>query len=200
MYSMTMQTIKALIMCGGKGTRLGMGEKPLVPLAGKKLVEHVLDELWMCDEVFAATTRNTPKTEEFLKKEGIRIVRTSGAGYVEDMVEALTELSITEPVLVVSADVFMARSNLILDVVDYYNRSTARALQTTYRDGVAVGINVLDGMFLGEEEQEEVTYVVSRNDVVNVNTPEDLKRAEKIWTFMRKKGKGWRNSYVTNTI
>jgi adenosylcobinamide-phosphate guanylyltransferase len=169
--------MKALLMCGGKGTRLGMGEKPLVTLAGRKLIEYVLDELWICEDIFAATTRNTPRTEKFLKREGVEVVRTSGAGYIEDMVEALRKLSIAEPVLIISADLFIVKNNLLSDIIDYYNRFTARALQTAYYDGAAAGINILDGMFL-DEEQEEVTYRISRKDVVNINTPEDLKKAE----------------------
>ncbi len=177
--------MKALIMCGGRGTRLGMGEKPLVSLAGRKLIEYVLDKLWVCDDVFAATTVNTPETEKFLRGEGIKVVRTSGAGYIEDMVEALRKLSITEPVLIISADLFIVKDTLISDIVDYYNSSTARALQTAYPDGSAAGINILDGMFL-DEEQEEVTYRVGREDVVNINTPEDLKKAEMMIDGRRK--------------
>jgi len=177
--------MKALIMCGGRGTRLGMGEKPLVSLAGRKLIEYVLDELWICDDVFAATTKNTPETEKFLKEEGVEFVRTSGVGYIEDMVEALRKLSIAEPMLIISADLFIAKDSLISDIVDYYNCSTARALQTAYPDGSAVGINILDGMFL-DDEQEEIIYRVNKEDVVNINTPEDLKKAEMMIDGRRK--------------
>jgi adenosylcobinamide-phosphate guanylyltransferase len=172
--------MKALIMCGGRGKRLGMGEKSMLILGGKRLIEHVINALDVCDKIFAVTTKNTPETEEFLKKEGIKIVRTSGIGYVEDMREALKRLSIAEPILIISGDLFIRRKKLISDIIDYYfanSSSTIRALQTAYRDGIAVGINILDGMFL-DEEQKEIIYKVSRNDVININTPEDLKRAE----------------------
>jgi adenosylcobinamide-phosphate guanylyltransferase len=170
--------MKALIMCGGRGERLSMGEKPMVVLGKRRLVEYVLDELWICDEVFAATTASTPKTEEFLKNRiNVRVIRTSGLGYVEDMKEALQKLSIKEPILIVSGDLVIVRKNLIQEVIDYYLSKNARALQTAYPNGVAVGINIIDGMFL-DEEQEEVIYTVSRDDVLNINTPDELKKAE----------------------
>ncbi|AEA46633.1 NTP transferase domain-containing protein [Archaeoglobus veneficus] len=187
----------ALVMCGGKGSRLGMGEKPLVKVCGKRLIEHVLDALWPCEEVLGAVTDYTPETAAFLRREGIEVVKTSGAGFVEDMCEAITSLSIAEPVLVVAADLFFLK-DVIPEVINAYYTVSTRALATAYPDGEYAGINVVDGMFLGDE-QEEVIYRVGRNEVLNINTPDDLIRAEELWKAwktsftMRKEGEWWKD-------
>jgi len=177
----------SLLMCGGKGERLGMGEKPLVRVCGKRLVEHVLDSLWMC-EVIAAVTDSTPETARFLKSEGIEVIKTSGKGYVEDMCQAIKEFRLFEPILVVSADLIFFKP-VLLDVISAFISSDAVALTTAYPDGSYAGINVVDGMFIGEE-QKEIVYRVEDNDVLNVNTPEDIKKAEEIWNTTRR-GEEW---------
>ena len=51
-------------MCGGKGKRLGTGEKPLFKVCGKRLIEYALDELKNY-EIIAVTSPYTPETEKF---------------------------------------------------------------------------------------------------------------------------------------
>lgn len=41
----TRETTTAIVLCGGQGTRLGGVAKPLVDLAGRPLLSHVLDRL-----------------------------------------------------------------------------------------------------------------------------------------------------------
>jgi len=177
--------MKALVMCGGKGTRLGMGEKPLVKVRGKPLIDYVLDELWFCDEVYGVTTKYTPKTEEYLKNCGINIVRTSSKGYIEDFIEAIHILSLYEPILIVSADLVILKDDLILEIAEYYYSTDKLALTCVNDDGY-VGINIIDGMFI-DCYQEECIYRVK--DVININSREDLRRAE-LWILMKKE-KEW---------
>ncbi len=171
-------------MCGGKGKRLGVDEKPMFEVCSAKLIEHSLNALSNF-EVIAITSPHTPKTERFLRDRGIDVFRASGKGFIEDYREAVLELSIVVPILVVSCDLVYIRENLIEDVVDFYFKSDKRALKVVNSRG-AVGINVLDAFFIYEEQEEEI-YRIGDNDVVNVNTLRDARRAEILCSISRGK-------------
>ena len=94
-------------MCGGRGTRLRPeieGEKPLLDVAGRPMVAHVLTALRESDieTVFAAVSPATPKTAAWLETQGVQVIATAGEGYVADLGAALDVVD--QPVLTVSAD------------------------------------------------------------------------------------------------
>ncbi len=163
----------ALVMCGGRGKRLGMGEKCLVRVGDKRLIDYVLDELWFL-EVYGVTTEFTPMTEEYLKSQGIRCIRTSGRGFVEDMREAVVKEGLFEPILVTAGDLVILKRGLMMEVVEFYNSSNLPALRVESR-GKPVGINVIDGYFYDTYQEEAVMEV--EDEVININTPKDLIRA-----------------------
>ena len=174
----------ALLMCGGKGERFKIGEKPLFKVCGITLVEHSLREL-MNYEVIAVTSPYTPKTEEFLRTLGIDVYRARGRGYIEDYKEVVLELSIVEPILIISSDLVYLRRNLIDEVVQFYFRCDSKALSVVNSKG-PVGINIIDAFFIYEEQDEEV-YRIEDHDVINVNTLTDAKRAEILCSTSREK-------------
>jgi adenosylcobinamide-phosphate guanylyltransferase len=65
--------IKAIVMAGGKGTRLNSDiEKPLIPLNKKPLICHVISNLFSSkhiDEIIVATSDNTLETLKFLNEK-----------------------------------------------------------------------------------------------------------------------------------
>jgi adenosylcobinamide-phosphate guanylyltransferase len=176
----------ALLMCGGRGMRLNRGEKPLFRVCGSRLIEHSLEEL-KDQDVIAVTSPYTPKTEYFLKEKDIAVYRASGSGFIEDYVEACVNLSIHEPVLIVSSDIVYIRRGLINRIVDAYFKSNTRALKVV-RDENPAGINIIDAFFIDDEQDEEI-YNIGENDAVNINTLEDVKRAEKLWMLRKRKEK-----------
>jgi adenosylcobinamide-phosphate guanylyltransferase len=101
-------------MCGGRGTRLGTDtEKPLVPVAGRPMVDRVHDALATSgiDRVVAAVSPHTPATRAHLDGGSTTateplptVVETSGQGYVADLDEAMDRGGLTPPVLTVAAD------------------------------------------------------------------------------------------------
>ena len=170
----------ALLMCGGKGKRLGMGEKPLVKVLGKKLVDHMLDNLIEFD-VIAVTSKYTEKTETYLKMQGIDCYKAKGEGFVEDYMEAVKQLRLFEPLIVASSDVIIFKDSLINEIVDFYFKSQTKALQTVYKK--PIGINIIDGYFI-DDWQDEVIYKIKCGDAININTKRDIKKAEEIWKLM----------------
>ncbi|MEG9194577.1 MAG: NTP transferase domain-containing protein [Candidatus Methanoglobus sp.] len=169
----------ALLMCGGKGERLNAGEKPLFEVCGLRLVDHALKAL-SSHEVIAVTSPYTPSTEEYLRSLGVRIFRASGTGFIEDFNEAIKKLSLRGPVLIVCSDLVYLREGIIDEIVSYYYRCGKKALKAV-KDGKAVGINVI---YAEEGEQEEESYIVE--DVININTLEDARKAENLWNTMKK--------------
>ncbi len=173
-------------MCGGRGKRLGMGEKPMIKIERRHLIDYVLDELWFC-EVYGVTTAFTPKTEEYLRSQGIRFLRTSGKGYIEDYIEVILKLGLFEPVLIVSADLIILHKDLILNVAEFYFKTDKPALKVVDRRGNPLGINIIDGMFY-DCIQDETDFVVDDNKIININTPKDLMKALCLIRMKRKEG------------
>lgn len=169
-------------MCGGKGTRLGKGEKPLFEVCGMKLIDHAL-KAFRNQAILAVTSHYTPRTEEYLIKRGVEVFRARGIGFIEDYRECATSLSLKGPVIVASTDIVYLREGIIEEVVEFYRRCGKMALRVV-KNGEPVGINIVVADFEGEQEEER--YIVE--EIVNINTVEDAERAEKLWTSMRKGG------------
>ena len=63
--------ITAVILCGGKGARLGGQDKPLLPLGQEKLIDHLLTRLTpQAGKVIISCSRNVARYEAY----GLRIV------------------------------------------------------------------------------------------------------------------------------
>ncbi len=176
----------ALLMCGGRGRRLGVGEKPLFKVCGKRLIDHALSEIPY--EVVAVTSPYTPETEKYLKELKVEVYRASGKSFVNDYMEVCRELQIVEPVLIVSSDIVYLKEGLVEDVVNFYLKSEKMALKVM-KNNIPVGINIVDAFFIDYIQEEEI-YIIEENDIINVNTLEDATRAERLWMCMRKKERG----------
>ena len=170
-------SLKALLMCGGRGSRLGMGEKPLVEVRGRPLVDYALDALSVCKEVICVTSPFTPETALYLASQSLEVFVAPGNGFIEDMQLAVRKLAITEPVVVMSSDVLLLR-NAIEDVISFYFSCETEAV-AVYDESSRkpVGLNILDGFFIDREQSQSIFYI-PENEYVNVNTPDDLKKAE----------------------
>src|SRR5512143_3534413 len=74
--------ITALVMAGGKGTRMKLAEeKPLIKVCNKPVIQYVLSALKdakKIDRVIVATTNHTPKTTNFMKELGVEVIETPG--------------------------------------------------------------------------------------------------------------------------
>jgi adenosylcobinamide-phosphate guanylyltransferase len=98
-------------MCGGLGSRMQSAEKekPMIELAGRSLVERVLDALkgsGRFSRIVAAVSPATPRTREFLLSRGVEVIDTPGGGYPRDLSFLLSRLAAGKErhVLVVPAD------------------------------------------------------------------------------------------------
>ena len=189
-------------MAGGRGSRLKMGEKPLVTLFGRPLIDYVALALEdsSVDRIFVATTENVPRTREWAVERGLAVVETGSYGYVADMIEAVKKAEVTDPIMIIMADLPLVTSDLIDEIIEVYEGRPEPALSThtpldlhsrlgrrpdslfNYQGRLIVpaGINVLDGHEI-EKEQEDFHLILERIELaVNVNVAGDLMLCEKI--------------------
>ncbi|MEM3640436.1 MAG: NTP transferase domain-containing protein [Candidatus Bathyarchaeia archaeon] len=196
--------IPALIMAGGRGERFGLDvEKPLAPFLGKTLIEWVMEAVRSSSRVsnfYVVTSPHTPKTEEKCLCEGLRVIRTDGKGYHQDLRQAILRGELYRPVLTVSSDLPALTGSFLDKVVSIYERCGKSALtvlvpvETCEEVGLSTpslynykgadyavsGINILDGAKIFEEEiDQEVVILKNIEAVININSYDDLKKAEK---------------------
>lgn len=192
----------ALVMAGGRGSRLKMGEKPLVNLFGRPLIDYVVLALEesLVDRIFISTTENVPSTRKWAEERDLYVLETGSYGYVPDMIEAVIKSGVKEPIMVIMADLPLVTPEIIDQIIEVYEKRREPALSThtplslhsrlgrrpdslfNYRGQLIVpaGINVLKGAEI-DKEQEDFHLILERMELaVNVNVPEDLMLCEKI--------------------
>ncbi len=159
----------ALILAGGRGRRLGGGEKPLALCNGRPMIEWVVDAVVDTGaEAVVVASPWTPFTQNWCRAHDLLCVCTEGAGYIEDLAEAVGMLGLDEPFLSLSADLPCLTSAIVDEVVAAYERQSCPALSVWVpvgdenacvevvdgRRAIPAGINVLHaGMMDGEQEE-----------------------------------------------
>jgi adenosylcobinamide-phosphate guanylyltransferase len=197
--------VTALVMAGGKGTRMALSEeKPLLKVGDKTVIEHVLSALKSAkkvDSIVVAVSIYTPKTAGFMAKFPVKVIKTPGKEYVSDMGYAVKKLGL-QTVLAIAADLPLITGEVVDAIVECYERCGKSALavvvpmETKQKLGlggeyafelegrwvVPAGINVIDGRRIDEEELDQELCVVDWKEIaVNINTLEELKIAERLF-------------------
>ena len=197
--------VTALVMAGGKGTRMTLSEeKPLLKIGGKTVIEHVLAALKNAEKVesiVVAVSDYTPKTARLMAKFQVKVIKTPGKEYVSDMGYAVKRLKL-HTVLAIAADLPLITGEVVDDIAERYEQCGKPALtvvvpvETKEKLGlggeyafevenklvVPAGINVIDGRRIDEEKLDEEICVVDRKEVaVNINTLQELKIAENLF-------------------
>lgn len=188
--------LSALIMAGGKSTRLKQGvEKPLLDLAGRRLIDYVLEAVSGCERIdnfWAVTSPHTPMTEEYLEEKPVQILQAPGDGYVKDLVFAIKKLGLGKT-LTISADLPLLTATDLSFVIDEYLKEGHPALavmvsqDTAEKSGISAdtiidglvptGVNIIDGKNLNGSEFNLITS--KSQFALNVNTKEDAEEARR---------------------
>ena len=197
--------VTALVMAGGKGSRMDvLEEKPLVKVCGKPVIERVLEALKNAkkiDSIVVAVTSCTPKTAKLMQKFSVKVVETPGKDYVSDMGYAVQSLKLGV-FLAIAADLPLVTGETLDVIVERYERcgkpalTVAVPLETKTRlgmsveysfkmddkDVVPVGINVIDGhKRYGDEWLDQDIYLLDKDELaVNINTNQELQIAENL--------------------
>ncbi|MGD1003999.1 MAG: NTP transferase domain-containing protein [Methanoregulaceae archaeon] len=196
----------ALIMAGGEGHRLNLGEKPLVSIAGQPMIAHVIRafEVYGCDVVVVASGK-TPMTQNWCRTNGIDLFSASGKGYIKDMVDAVVALDELNPLFISVSDLPCLQANILETINTKYYKSRRDACSTwiplslvkNYRDAQYIekvnkidacpcGVNILRGDLISEPQDEFRLLLKEARLAHNVNTRTDLQYAN---TFLRNRSK-----------
>ena len=199
----TTQNITAVILAGGKGSRLGGSDKGLVKLHGQPLVQHVIKRIQpqvdSVDSIFISANRNIDHYERLgfpVFKDDIDDYAGPLAGILKALQQCKTDWLLTVP----------ADSPFIpLDLVVRLSEKTADAKVVIPDDGkhlhptfalihVSLAESLKSYLLQGERKarhwmQQQPHNIVDFSDqadaFMNINTEEELEKAEKHFqTFM----------------
>jgi adenosylcobinamide-phosphate guanylyltransferase len=198
--------ITALIMAGGKGTRMGLTvEKPMLPFLGKPLIDYVVVAISQAKDItdfYVVTSSNTPNTEQHCKNMNWKFIHTDAKGYHDDLKQAVYMVHLTGPVLTMPSDV-PAITGLFLDKVVYNFEQCGKdflavfvPIQKRLDLGLSIsstdeykgvwyavsGINVINGAMIQKDGKIETSALITEETEVllNINTLKDVEIAQKI--------------------
>jgi adenosylcobinamide-phosphate guanylyltransferase len=219
--------INCVLMCGGKGSRLNTNpifkvEKPLLELKNKLLIEYMIEALQNSKKnfkIYAAVSKNTVKTKEFLKSRyynDVTLIETTGSGFSNDYLIVLQFFRDKEnkgknkiqdiannKILFLPIDLPLISSKTLEEITDFYQSSPSIAIvvdkkmfiQNNFVPSTFVtkiskveycytGISIIDFDTIAGLEYidqiREVPMIINKLELVyNINTIDDLKRAEK---------------------
>ncbi|WP_405270478.1 NTP transferase domain-containing protein [Methanobrevibacter sp.] len=196
--------IYAILMAGGKGTRLKVPEeKPLFKLRDKPLINFVIENLKaskLIDEIVIAVSPNTVETTQYLNSVNgeYTILDTSGEDYLTDLsyiLDYFEKKSTDDILLFINADLPFISTETIDYVLKYYLESPKDALSVLvpveifeeldldysyeFEGNVPSGLNVLRSINIVQDEDQIVIPKVEL--ALNINTIPDSKVAEKLY-------------------
>ncbi|QSG06819.1 GTP:adenosylcobinamide-phosphate guanylyltransferase [Halapricum desulfuricans] len=176
----------ALVMCGGRGTRLDAPvEKPLYEIGGRPMIDRVLEALAEPAETTHAVV--SPHAPETAAHVDVPTIETAGEGYVSDLRTALSTAE--QPVLTVAADLPLLTDSVVSAVLDAHERgslsvSVPAGLKRDLGVSVDTTVETADGELaptglnvVGEGPERRLVLEDERL-AVNVNRPADARIAE----------------------
>jgi len=179
------------------------GEKPLVPVLGRPMIDWVLDAVLGARGVgrlVVSVSGNVPGTAGHLERRGIDTVATTGADYVADLQHALASLRSSE-VLICPADMPLLSTGGVEAVLSHPRAGVASLsvavpaalvrslgaepsylLEVEGREVALCGVSVVDreGMLTGQTLEQGFMVVEDEGFALNVNTCDELHRAEEM--------------------
>lgn len=185
-----------LVMCGGRGTRMGEGEEKLLLRYKKPVVQHVisaLQESGCFSKVVCATSPNAPRTAEFVRGLGVQTLGTAGRGYVQDLGEAIRNFG--EEVFVASGDLALLDAEIVKKIASMRDPTrtwtsvivseqflgtlgTRAEFVVRYegRQCAYTGISIVnpEGVEVGKHVDEGYILIDDRRVAVNLNTKKDF--------------------------
>lgn len=199
----------ALILAGGRGSRLGLAEKPLVTINGVPMVRYVIGAFESAGiEVVVVLSRRTPYTHNWCRANAISHYTAEGTGYIEDLAESVEVLGIEGPFFTSVADIPCVDGDIIQALHATYLESGKDALscwiprdlaekcgsRVDYVEKIGgleacpAGINILRGDLISVPQEEIRILIDDPRLAYNINTREALDLVKKVMYERRFRG------------
>lgn len=190
----------ALILAGGEGSRLRLGEKALVPVADRPMISWVLDAFTQADcEPIVVTSYKTPFTRNWCRTNQVPTIDTAGAGYVEDLNEAIEACGEEGPLFTSATDIPCLTKEIIATIQKAYFAQDKPACSTwvpitlcekyqmqpryckTIGETPATpcAVNILTGSLIGTVQSELDLLLNEPGLAFNINTRQELNIVER---------------------
>lgn len=196
----------ALILAGGEGSRLKLGEKALVMVHDRPMISWVIDSFVEAGcEPIIVTSYKTPFTRNWCRANNVEFIDTQGVGYIEDLCEAVEISGESGPIFTSAADIPCLTSDMILHILDSYHASGKPAcstwvplthcekygMQPRYRElinGVPAtpcAVNIFMGSLVAEVQDELCLLLDEPGLAFNINTRQELAVLEREFCSVR---------------
>ena len=145
--------IIAVIMCGGKGTRMKENyqtDKPMIKLGNKRMIEYMIENLINTKrflKIVICSSKNTVRTKSFLLKkikrkiiDDLEFVETNGDSYSLDLISILKKFP-NDMIFVVSADLPLLSKdeiNEILKSCDFRSPCNSIIIEKEFVEGLGI--------------------------------------------------------------
>lgn len=192
--------MRALIMAGGAGSRLQLGEKPLLSICDRPMISYVINAFCAsgCDVVVAVSPK-TPMTRNWCRTNSVDLFCAAGVNFIEDMREAVSTLDETHSLFISVSDIPCINADVLLPILETYHQSGMDACSAwvpvdlvhscrggvTYRqtiheiDACPAGVNILRGDRISDQQDELQLVIPDTRLAINVNTRTDRDAAER---------------------
>lgn len=177
--------IIAILMAGGKGTRLKSNiEKPLFKFKSKTLIDHVLDNLSNSkhiEKIVVATSPHTPKTTQYIAKKIKnnvnnlpnynnklieKYIETPGKGYTKDLsflLEKFEKNSKSDILLIINADLPFVSSDIIDEILEKYFKSEKIAMSVQVPIAIFNNYGIKPSWVLNDLVPSGLNILISQN-------------------------------------
>jgi len=187
----------ALVMAGGKGTRMNSSEEKLLLEYKKPVVFHVIDALKNSNcftKVVAATSSNSPNTKNILEQKGVETFETKGEGYSKDLNSVLQ--GIEDNIFVTSGDLPFLDQDIIKSMIEKFDMGniwTSFLVSTKFLNSLGMesdivikheesdcaytGISIINARKITNLNEIEQDYIIldDKRIAFNLNTNEDYR-------------------------
>jgi GTP:adenosylcobinamide-phosphate guanylyltransferase len=173
MHSTADEPKVCVVMCGGRGTRIGNPEKYLLRIGDETIIGRIIRIISSIGLSVYLCTNDGSRIHNIYGDLSSHIITTSGNSYVSDMNECLKAVSIT-PLLLIPGDLVFRSP----DTISMFMKEASMIgmdLINLASNGEITGITIFKK--IPSVKPLIYSYVETDDEIINVNNIEDYNRA-----------------------
>ncbi len=186
-------------MAGGKSSRMGYRNKPMIDIFGKPMIWYIINALRSSskfDAIFCAS--NNEEIIEYVESNGVKSIRSEGKGYGVDLSSALSILK--DRVFVTPADLPLLNARLVDHIIERSKACKGECISVMVKkifidefkidnrfckrldDEICyTGISIIDASKGISKLEEEFVVIDDLRLAINVNSEHELRLVKDIF-------------------